>query len=136
MKVLIDSDVLLDIALNRRPFVDESVLAFDALIKQSAQVYYTPIILANIIYIVQKHKNRIVAQRFMQYALELGDVLPVSKSTFLDSFKLNRNDLEDGIQLQAAIQNEVSLILTRNKRDYRNKQIPALSPEEYLFEFG
>ena len=41
-------------------------------------------------------------------------------------------DFEDGLQYYSAIENEVDLIITRNKRDFKSSKIPVMTAKEYL----
>jgi predicted nucleic acid-binding protein len=42
------------------------------------------------------------------------------------------SDFEDGLQYYSALENNVDIILTRNKKDFKNSKIPVLTAKEYL----
>ena len=41
-------------------------------------------------------------------------------------------DFEDGLQYYSAIENQIDVIITRNKKDFKNSKIPVLSTKEFL----
>lgn len=136
MKVLIDSDVLLDIAYAREPHFDLSKKAYARLLNSKAQAYVTPLILGNMVYLITKYRDKEIAKQFIKLVLKNAEVLDCGKAVFLKAFEKNYRDLEDGIQIEAAKQAKVDLIITRNLRDYRNDEIPVKTPEQYLSSFA
>ena len=136
MKILIDSDVLLDIAFAREPHFDLSKKAYAMLLNSNAQPFITPLILGNLIYLISKYRDKEVAKQFIKLVLKNAEVLESGKSVFLKAFEKNYRDLEDGIQIEAAKQAKIDLIITRNLRDYQNDQILVKTPEQYLASFA
>ncbi len=41
-------------------------------------------------------------------------------------------DFEDGLQYYSAIENDVDIIITRNKKDFKNSKLPVLTSKEFL----
>jgi predicted nucleic acid-binding protein len=136
MKILIDSDVLLDIALERQAFVDDSEQAVSKALRMRFELYFTSIALANSIYLITKYKSQADAIAFILAVLEFGSVIDANTEAFKNALNNNYRDLEDGIQIEAAKQAKVDLIITRNLRDYQNDQIPVKTPEQYLASFA
>ena len=135
MKILIDSDVLLDIAFAREPHFDLSKKAYARLLNSKSQAYVTPLILGNMLYLISKFRDKEIAKQFIKLVLKNAEVLESGKTVFLKAFEKKYRDLEDGIQIEAAIQDKVDLIITRNLRDYQNDEIPVKTPEQYLASF-
>jgi hypothetical protein len=43
-------------------------------------------------------------------------------------------DFEDAIQYHSALENKVDIIITRNKKDFKNSKLPIMSAREYLLK--
>jgi len=134
IKVLIDSDVILDLFLDREPFVDQSERIFEELAAGRAQGYATAAALLNIYYIVRKALGRSAALDCMQRLLETDglDVLAVGKQQIQAAVNARMTDFEDAVQAAVGEVNGVDLIVTRNIRDFRHSPVLAVRPEELL----
>lgn len=136
MEILIDSDVLLDIALARDPFVHSSRLCYSKLIQGGNKLFVSALALGNIIYLITKYRDKYVAGEFVKLVLKNAEVTQMPKTAFINAIEMGYPDLEDGIQIEAAKAVGINLIITRNLRDYKNKFIPVKTPEQYLKSIG
>lgn len=132
MKVLIDSDVLLDIGTARAPYFSSSSKAYNRLLLNQHEMFVTPVILANLTYFTQKHGNRVKAARFIEFVLRHCEVLAMPNTVFSKALTKPYKDLEDGFQIEAALHRDLDLILTRNIRHFQNAGIEVSTPELYL----
>jgi predicted nucleic acid-binding protein len=128
MKLLIDTDVLLDVALGREPHVRASagVLKWVEAGGKAAVASHS---IANCAYLL---KN---ARPFLRGLLQLVDVAPVGKHESQRALDLPMTDLEDALQVAAAESWGADLVVTRNLRDYRRSPVKAISPDEFLKKF-
>ena len=134
IKVLIDSDVVIDLFLDREPFVDQSERIFAKLAAGHAQGYVTAVALLNIYYIVRKTLGRNMALDCLRRLLETDglETLAVDKEHVRAALDAGMTDFEDAVQAVAAQFAGVDMIVTRKIRDFRNAPVPALTPEEFL----
>ena len=128
MKMLIDTDVLLDVALGREPHVCASagVLKWVEAGGKAAVASHS---IANCAYLL---KN---ARPFLRGLLQLVDVAPVGKHESQRALDLPMSDLEDALQVAAAESWGADLVVTRNLRDYRRSPVKAISPDDFLKKF-
>lgn len=127
MKILVDTDVLLDVALGRPAFRGDSgdVLAWAEGVPGRAAVAWHS--LSNLAYFVRPD-----ARPFIRDLLSFVDVAQVGTQTMRSALSLSMNDLEDAMQAVAALAFGADHIVTRNVRDYRNSPVPALTPRVFL----
>ena len=129
MRALIDNDVLLDVALARSPFVQDSaaVLAWAADGGDAVVAWHS---LTNCIYLLKGGGRMFVN--------DLIDIVRVARTSTADARRaltLSMSDLEDAFQVAAALAEGVDLIITRNVHDYRNSPIEAVTPTAFLLSF-
>lgn len=126
MKILIDTDVLLDVGLNREEFVqDSSEILRWALRGGDAAVAWQS--LTNVSYLLKKG-----GRDFLQKLLQIVDVVPAGLPEARRALQLPMKDLEDAFQVAAALHWGAECIVTRNLNDYRNSPVPARSPVQFL----
>ncbi len=133
-KVLIDSDVILDLFLDREPFSDQSEQIFERLAEKRFQGFVTSAAMLNIYYITRKMLGRDAALRCVRQLLETDelDVLPVDKHHIQTGADADMRDFEDAVQAAVANSNGIDMIVTRNLRDFRQSPIPAVKPDELM----
>src|SRR5712671_3664730 len=126
MRILLDTDVILDVALNRESFLRSSqdVLRWaEGQPGQAAVAWHT---LSNVAYLT------VSPREFIRQLLEFVEVSPVSTKDARHAVRLPMGDLEDALQAAAALAFEANFIVTRNVRDYRKSPIPAISPSDFV----
>jgi len=126
MKVLLDTDVLLDVALARAPHVAASaeVLRWAEEAGGAAVAWHS---LSNCAYLLN-HSGR----PFLESLLRIVAVATVGTAEARRALALPMRDLEDAFQSASALAWGADFIITRNLPDYRHSPVPALSPAAFL----
>ncbi|MCB0736407.1 MAG: PIN domain-containing protein [Bacteroidetes bacterium] len=132
MKVMLDSDVLLDVATRREPFFSKSRNTLNILILSDYHLYVSPVALANVTYFGIKAMKRKNTELFIKLVLRNFSVLELSKYHFEEAISKNYRDLEDGYQIEAAKSANLDFIITRNIKHYDNQGIKIYTPEMFL----
>jgi predicted nucleic acid-binding protein len=132
MRVLIDSDVILDHLLPRPPFLDAANIIWTANARGQFEGYISAITPVNVFYIARKARGIDVAQQIVAELLQDWHVCAVNKSVLNAAQQLNWTDFEDAVQQVSAIEQGVDVMVTRNLRDYRQASLTVLSPTEFI----
>ena len=132
ISIFIDSDVILDVLLNRTQFPHSHQLILK--VSQKEIIAYTsPIILTNCHYLISKHRNRSQANLAMRSLRQIFQISAVNQSTVDQALASNIQDFEDALQYFSAIDQKLNYLITRNIRDYPdNPSLPILTPAEFL----
>ena len=123
MRILIDTDVLLDVFLARKPNVSSSAAVLDWAERNPGCACVSWHGLANLHYL-----SRTGAEGFIADLLDFCDVPAVDTSGMRQALALGFPDLEDAMQVVVAQAFPANLIVTRNVRDYARSAIPATTP--------
>ncbi len=129
-RILLDTNIILDIALKREPHFEHSSKIFELIDKRQIAGCITATTVTDIYYISKKEKGNEVAIEFISKLIEIVDVIGVDKNTIVKALKSGLKDFEDAIQVTAAIFNEIEIIITRNKSDFLNSGLEILTPKE------
>lgn len=126
MKILIDTDVLLDVALARRPHVKDSatVLKWAEAGNEATIAWHS---ISNCAYLLKAD-----ARPFLEMLLGFVQVAEVDTAIAERALDLPMKDLEDAMQSAAAQACAAKYIITRNLPDYKRSPVPALNPKQFI----
>ncbi len=132
-KVLIHTDVILDLLLDRNPFSDDAANLLSLCEFKRIQGFVTPIIISKVYCILrQTAKHEKVIESLLQL-MTIVDVLTIEKATILQALGSEFTDFEDALQNYAAeTDSNVTIIITRNIKDYKKSTLGVMTPENFL----
>lgn len=132
MQVLIDTNVVLDVLLNRDDFVRDAV-AILKLPESSVQKYVSASAITDIYYIArQEIKDKSEVKNLLKTLLQIIHVADVSEDNILTALDSDWSDFEDSVQNAVAESHNYDAVITRNKGDYKKSNLKVFSPKEFL----
>lgn len=133
MKILLDTNIVIDILTAREPFFGDSYGAFLKILKGSHIPCISDSSVTDIAYILRKYiSDQSLRFQKIQNFLKLIEIEDTKRTTVETAFSVGMDDYEDAVQFQTCLENSISLVITRNSKDFTNSTIQALSPFEYL----
>lgn len=132
MRVLFDTNVILDIALNREPFVTASAAALRRCETNSVEMYVAWHSLSNLFYVLRKDRGAEKTTEFIEWLLSIMRVPTVGHADALAALTLGIADFEDALQMSAAGACAADVLVTRNVADFKNCSANVLTPEDFL----
>lgn len=132
MKILLDTNVILDIVLDREPFAEPAVLLFKAAHKQKVEMFMTATTVTDLYYITRKEKGKSTALAFIEELIGFVDVVSVDKNIIVGALQAGFPDFEDAIQVCSANREGITNIVTRNEKDFRRSGLIIQSPSAFL----
>ena len=132
MRVLLDTNVILDLLLDRAGFVEEATAIWDAGNSGQIEIFIAAITPTTIFYIARKKKGADVARQYIADILAATQICPLHQQVFLAAETLQFNDYEDAVQVASALFSRLDCIVTRDQKDFKNSPLPIYSPSEFL----
>jgi predicted nucleic acid-binding protein len=132
MRVLVDTNILLDVLLLRAPWVDESRLVWQAQDDGQIRAFIAAVSPPNVFYIVRELTDARRAREGVRICLEAFNVLPLNGDLLRAAFDLNDRDFEDDVHIACAAASRVDAIVTRDAGGFTASSVPVLSPAELL----
>jgi predicted nucleic acid-binding protein len=132
MKVLLDTNIILDIALERQPFEVSAAKILEASDFNQFHLFITASMATDIFYLARKARGRDAAIAFLKDLLDLVDVCAVDKTIILEALQSGFPDFEDAVQNSAAQKAKIDVIVTRNKDDFAKSQITIYHPDQFV----
>jgi predicted nucleic acid-binding protein len=130
MRVLIDTNIVLDFLQEREPFVEAAAQLFKRIDAGEIEGFITATTITNIYYIIRKAAGSEVAiDAIIQIMTDLH-ICAVERNVLEQAIALNFQDFEDAVQYACAIGYGVDAIITRDISGFINSEIPVMSPGE------
>ena len=133
MKILIDTNVILDVLCNRQDFIEDSLKVFKYCEAQQITGYISALSIPNIVYIMRKELDNEKIKEILNTLTSIFTVVDLRENDLLKAAALDFTDYEDSLQSVCAARVKVNYIVTRNIKDFKNSKISAIKPSE-LFD--
>jgi predicted nucleic acid-binding protein len=130
VKILIDTNLFLDVALKRQPFLADSAKVLDWTEnnpKHAAIAWHS---VSNIAYLLQGN-----ARDFLSDLLVFMEVAAGDTATVRQALGMQTRDFEDALQAAAALEFGADLIVTRNPNDFKKLPIAVMTPAVFVQNF-
>lgn len=132
MKILIDTNVILDVLCNRKDFVDDSSKVFKLCEVKKLTGYISALSIPNIVYIMRRELDEERTREVIEKLSLVFNIVDLKSDDLKKATTLDFSDYEDAIQSQQAMRIKADYIVTRNLKDYKNSKIMAIKPTELL----
>lgn len=133
MKLLIDTNVVLDVLLKREPFFHVAADVLNLTQRNDVREYVSASAVTDIYYIAERQmKDHAAVKDLLKRLLMIVSVAAVSEQEIQNALKLDWADFEDSVQYSVAFLNEMDGIVTRNPTDYQNSDVQIWLPEQAL----
>lgn len=131
-KLFIDTNILIDLIDKRAPFYNDIAIISTLAEEQKLKLVASSLSFVNAFYILSKIlENKYVIDALKKYRL-ICDVSIIDEIIIDKSLISNFNDFEDAVQYYSAWHHKCDIIITRNQKDFKNAEIPVMSPTEFL----
>lgn len=130
--IFVDTDVILDLLLQRQSFYIHAAQLFTLADKGQIKINISSLSFSNLHYLLSKQYNKVESRRILSQLKTLVVVLAVDDKLISLALNSDFTDFEDAIQYFTAINNDVPMLITRNIKDYKTAAIPVLSPATFL----
>ena len=136
MRILVDTDVLIDTALGRHPHSVSSGRLLDYLERRPGVGHVAWHTIANFYYLVSTARSDRKPRSFIDSLCSFVRVAQTPTESLQYALSLDMKDFEDAMQVAAASACGADIIATRNLKDYTDSPVRAASPRELLEEIG
>lgn len=132
MKVVFDTNVVLDLLMDRAPHADAAAVLFAAVEQGEITGCLCGTTITTIHYLAAKALGRDQARTEIGKLMDLFEIAPITRAVLVEALGVNFNDFEDAVIYQAARHVGAQAIVTRNGRDFRCSDLSVCSPGELV----
>jgi predicted nucleic acid-binding protein len=130
--VLIDTNVILDLLLERAAFVNEAQRLNDRVEAGTCRAMLCATTVTTIDYLARKQLGSAAARGAVSALLSLYDIAAVTRATLHQALASDMPDFEDAVLAYSAYQSGAQAIITRNLRDFAKSPVRAYTPAQFL----
>lgn len=132
MVLLIDTNIILDVLLNRSEFAKSSSIIWKLCETEQAKGYISTLTYANMMYIMRKQMTPEQIEEIFSKLNLIFEFADLSFAIMEKAVRMKWNDFEDAIQSATAESIHADYIITRNLKDFNKSKVMALMPTELL----
>jgi predicted nucleic acid-binding protein len=130
LKILFDTNVVLDVLLNREPYAPDGIKLFTAVENKIIQGFLCATTITTIDYLCTKAIGRKPAKQAISALLELFSIAEVNRKTLVAAIESDFSDFEDAVLYQAGVYVGVDGFVTRNIKDFALAERSIYTPSE------
>mgnify|MGYP001627447532 CR=1 FL=1 len=131
-KLLVDTNIVIDLLSRREDFFQEAQELFTLADNNEVDLYISALTFANTHYLLSRHQKLDEARKTLIKFKVLVKVAQLDDKIVELALVSDFKDFEDAIQYYTALENEIDIIITRNKKDFKNSKLPVMTAKEYL----
>lgn len=132
MKILVDTNVVLDVLCDREKFADDStrVIQFCEANLVSGSIYAMSV--PNIVYIMRRELDPEAIETICLYLSLIFSIESLTSKDLRKAAQMRNKDFEDSLQMVCAEKISADYIVTRNIKDFALSKVPVITPAEFL----
>ena len=132
MRLLIDTNVLLDVLADRKPHCESSALIWKLAETKQAECFISALSVADIVYVMRKELDPDRTSEVLNGLRLIFGMVGLEPQYLIDAAGLGWDDFEDAVQSVTAGDIKADYVITRNTKDFNLSRVPAITPSEYL----
>lgn len=132
MKVLLDTNIVLDVLLQRQPWFDEAAAVWQSCDAGRTAGHISVVTVTNTYYLGRKVLGSRAALGAVRTILEAFEIVPVDREVLEMAARYPGSDYEDNVLIAGAVAASLDAIITRDRTGFAHSPVPALSPAELL----
>ena len=132
MRVLVDTNVVLDVVLARKSWVAEATDLLDRIARRELEGFVAAHAVTTVFYVVERERDRRTALTAIGDLLSVVEVAEVGSGDFQRALTFGLRDFEDAVQAAACLRVGADFLVTRNAKDYKGAPVSVKAPGELL----
>lgn len=131
-KVFLDTDIMLDLLGERKPYYDPIAKIATLAEKEHVTIFVSPLSFATVNYFLSKFENVKTAKEKLRKFKVISEVCSLDQQTIEKALNSSFKDFEDALQYFSATDSNCDIIITRNGKDFKNSLLPVMTAKEFL----
>lgn len=132
MKILLDTNIVLDLLLARDSFVEDARAIFLLIENRHIEGYLCADAITTIHYLVSRERGKQSADDVIARMLEIFEITPVDKRVLTEAVRIHGTDFEDSVVHTSAYYAGIDRIITRDPKGFKYSKVPVSAPGEFL----
>jgi predicted nucleic acid-binding protein len=132
VRVLVDTNVLLDVLAERKAFYPEAMRVWTLAESGKIDAHVAAISFSNCYYLARKHGGQRSAEKAIRLLRDVFTPVDLTARVITQAIDAGFSDFEDAIQFHSAIHAQAKCIITRDPDHFPKAPLSILTPAEFL----
>jgi predicted nucleic acid-binding protein len=132
VKILVDTNVVLDVLLDRTPFSGPAARLFARIENSAVEAFLCATTITTVDYLLNQSLSCSASKKALHRLLELFEIAPVNRPVIEEALRSRMADFEDAVLACSANLVGAEAVVTRNTKDFKGSPVKALDPLEFL----
>ncbi len=132
MKALLDTNVVLDVLLDRKPHSAESAEVFRLVEQGQVEGLLCATTVTTLDYLLSQSMKRSDTRKLLSQLLKLFEVAAVNRAVIENALTSRMDDFEDAVMDHAAQNSGADIIVTRNSKDFTHGKSKVMDPRQFI----
>jgi len=131
-KLFLDTNIVIDLLGEREPFYESAAQITTLADKGRIEIIVSALTYSTVYYLLSSYESSETVKEKMRKFKVIAETSDLTDRIIDKGLTSKFSDFEDALQYYCAVKAECNLIITRNGKDFKNSEIPVLTPNEYL----
>jgi predicted nucleic acid-binding protein len=132
VKALLDTNIVLDVLLDRKPHSTDSAEVFRLIEQGQAEGLLCATTITTLDRLLSQSMKRNESRKLLAHLLRLFDVASVNRAVLEDALASRMDDFEDAVLDHAAQNSGADVIVTRNSKDFAHGKSKVMDPRQFI----
>lgn len=133
MKILVDTNIILDVLLKREPYKKAAQIIMTKCAGREITGYLAAHSIPNIFYVLRKDYSQEERRKFIRNLCEIFRISDLNAEKIISAIDNEQFlDFEDCLQEECAAAETANYIVTRNPADFKQSRVQVIEPEEFV----
>ncbi len=133
MKILVDTNIILDVLLKREPHNRAAQVIMTKCAEREITGYLAAHSIPNIFYVLRKEYSQAERRKFIRNLCEIFRISDLNAEKIMSAIDNEQfSDFEDCLQEECVVAETVDYIVTRNPADFKQSRVKVVEPDEFM----
>lgn len=133
MIILVDTNVVLDLLLKRKPYSVAARTIITKCAERDIIGYLAAHSIPNLLYILRKDYSQEERRKFIRNLCDIFRISDLNAEKIISAIDNDGfTDFEDCLQEECAVEAMADYIVTRNPEDYKKSRVKVIGPDEFV----
>ena len=131
-RLFFDTNVVLDLLGEREPFYDSAAKITTLADRGEIELIVSALTYSTVYYLLSRFEDKEPVKEKIRKFKVIAETSDLTDKIVEKGLSSKFSDFEDALQYYCAIKMDCKILITRNVKDFKESEIPVLTPDEYL----
>lgn len=131
-RLFLDTNIVVDLLGEREPFYESVAKIATLADKGKIQLYVSALTYSTVYYLLSRYEDKEIVKEKIRKFKVIAETSDLTDKILDKGLSSKFKDFEDSLQYYCALETDCNFFITRNEKDFKESELPVLTPNEYL----